>query len=615
MSSKRYFFADIESHNAGKQYGMTPREFFRLGQFAVNDGPVVLTEDYDLFMAEMEKSDFIVFHNGHNFDLSVLYGTDSLRPLELTLERRIIDTFCLAALLNPAPYQYTNKNGQRVFDAAKPERALKWLSLDEQAHQLGLPGKLGNLKELAKKHQPEGTKVADYDYGLIPTSDPEFREYAEGDVIAVRALFYKLMEMQRQQQYSSDYLWREQLVYAICAQITRNGVTVDKAEAQKRVEELAAEREEVMAWLVEEYDFPQEGKSPWASAKGKEVIFKVLEDFGITEKTCPDWERTATGNLSLGGQAILDLVEGVSEEAERFGRAVATLKGQRSLAQLALDSCYEDGKAHPDITAIQRSGRTSVTRPGLTIWTARGPGAVEKRYFVADPGDVMVEADFSAADARAVAAMSGDYEFAKRFEPGVDAHDISGVIFFGEEEYFANRDELRPKAKAMSHALAYRVGAKKLAATGGLPEHMGYEMAKAYQDAYRFVAHWQNEVTDFGDKHGYVENAWGRRMMVDEGRSFTQSSALLGQSSTREMLFDGLIRIVQDDIEKVRWVRMLIHDAVVFSIPEQEVEEGVPWLMERMQSNFDPKNRVGFPVFFPMEHGPLDAKDWFSAGH
>lgn len=613
--AKTYAFFDIESCNAGKQYGMPPRDFFRLGQVAFNDGPVALVEDYDEFMSLLESADYLVGHNIHNFDLSVLYGVDSLRPLELAMQRKAIDTFCLAALLNPPPYSYTNKDGHTVYDAAKPERALKWLSLDEQAHQLGLPGKLGNLKELAKKYQPEGTKVADYDYSRIPLSEPLFREYAEGDVIAVRALFFKLMEMQKEQQYDSDYLWREQVVYALSAQITRNGVTVDVPAAEARIAELAKEREEVLTWLVEKYDFPQAGKSPWASAKGKEVIFKVLEDFGITEKTAPDWERTATGNLSLGGQAILDLVDGTSEEAERFGRAVATLKGQRSLAQLALDSMYEDGKAHPDITAVQRSGRTSVTRPGLTVWTARGPGAVEKRYFIADPGDVMVEADFSAADARAVAAMSGDHEFAKRFEPGVDAHDISGVIFFGEEEYFANREELRPKSKGMGHALAYRVGAKKLAATGGLPEHQGYEMLKAYQEAYKFVSRWQDEVTKFGEQNGYVENAWGRRMTVDEGRSFTQSSALLGQSTTREMLFDGLIRIAETDIERIRWVRMLVHDAVVFSIPEGIAEEGAKWCIDKMEALFYPKTRAGFPVMFPMEHGPLDAKDWHSAGH
>ena len=75
--SKRHIFADIETHNAGRQYGMTPREFFRLGQWAVNDGPVNITTDYDEFMAILETADYLVFHNGIGFDLSVLYGVDS----------------------------------------------------------------------------------------------------------------------------------------------------------------------------------------------------------------------------------------------------------------------------------------------------------------------------------------------------------------------------------------------------------------------------------------------------------------------------------------------------------------------------------------------------------
>lgn len=140
-------------------------------------------------------------------------------------------------------------------------------------------------------------------------------------------------------------------------------------------------------------------------------------------------------------------------------------------------------------------------------------------------------------------------------------------------------------------------------------------MLRAYQEAYKFVARWQDEVTKFGEQNGYVENAWGRRMTVDEGRSFTQSSALLGQSTTREMLFDGLIRIAEADIERIRWVRMLVHDAVVFSIPEEIAEEGAKWCIDKMEALFYPKTRVGFPVMFPMEHGPLDAKDWHSAGH
>lgn len=609
--SKRYAFIDIESHNVGLQYGMTPKEFCRLYQYAINDGPVILTEDYDEFVNVLETSDYIVGHNIHSFDLSVVYGVESIRPLELTLQNRVIDTFCLASLLNPAPYKYINKNGREVFDAAKPERAMRWLSLDEQAHQLGLPGKMGDLKELAKRYQPEGTKVADYQYGLIPVDDPDFREYAVGDIVAVRALFHKLMEMRKAQNYSGKYLWREQVIYALNAQISRNGVLVNTAEAQARVDELAREREEIMDWLVRDFDMPTNSKQPWKTNAGKGAIIKAFESFGIVPEGNDTWGRTASGAPSFSGETMLAISEGT--EAEKLGRGLATLQGQRSLAQLALDSTYEDGRIHPDISCLQRSGRTSVQRPGLTVWTARGPGAVEKRYMIADPGTKMVEMDYSAADARAVAAVSGDEEFAKRFAPGVDAHDLTGEIFFGNERYYADRTNLRQIAKIGGHSLAYRVGARKLAASVGVTVAEAAEYIDNYKKAYAWVAMWQETVTREGDK-GSVTNWWGRKMTVDPDRSFNQSAALIGQSSTREILFDGLIRIAYDNIELIRWVRMTVHDAVVICVPIKDLDWGVTYFQEKMSMVFDPGTNVSQPVDFTLATGE-PADDWYSAGH
>lgn len=610
--TKKYAFVDIESHNAGREYGMSPREFFRLGQYAWDDGPVQLTTDYDEFMAVIREADYVVGHNVLNFDLPVLFGVESMEHLEMALQRKVVDTLVLGSLLTPAPYSYTNDKGHTFYDAAAPERAKRWLSLENLCYQFGLPGKFGNLKELAKKHNPPKTKMSDLDFGLIPLDDKEFLAYASEDVVAVRGLYYYLLNQIKEQEYSGEYIWREMIVWAINSQITKNGVKVDIQEAQDRVEHLKQERDEIMGWLVEEFNFPTEGKAPWKSNPGKEAIKAAFKSYGITPKH-EKWAETASGAPSFSGDTMIAVSEGT--EAERLGRGIATLQGQRSLAQLALESVYEDGMAHPSIMCLQRSGRTSVTKPGLTIWTARGPGAVEKRYFVADEGHVMVEADFSAADARAVAAVSGDAAFAKRFEPGVDSHDLTGEIFYGREAYYANREELRPKAKAGGHALAYRVGAKKLAATVGAEPHQGTEYLQNYKKAYPLVARWQDKITEAGERQGYVENHWGRRMMVDEGRSFTQSSALIGQSTTREMLFDGLIRIAQDDMEAIRFVKMIVHDAIVFSVPEDGVEGRVSWLMDHMQATFHPGDPVSLDVLFPMEHGPLDRKDWYSCAH
>lgn len=611
---KNYTFADIESANAGKQYGMTPRQFFRLGQWAVNDGPVYLTTDYDEFMAVLDAADYVVFHNGISFDLPVLHGVDSMRPLEMAIERKVIDTFVLASLVNPAPYSYVNKDGRTVFDGAKPERAKKWLSLDEQAHQLGVGGKFGSLQELAKKFNPTKTLVKELDYSLIPTDDPDFRAYAEQDVIALRDVYRALISMVKRQNYSGEYIWREMLVWSINAQLTRNGVLVNTEEAQARVDELAADRDRIMEWLIEEFDMPpisEKSKQPWKSNAGKGAILKAFDTFGIHPENNSGWERTASGAPSFSGDTMKEISEGT--EAEELGEALAALQGQRSLAQLALESTYEDGRIHPEIACLQRSGRTSVQRPGLTVWTARGPGAVEKRYFIADPGHVMVEMDFAAADARVVAAVSGDTEFAKRFAPGADAHEITGRIFF-PDKYDTDPKFYRNKTKPGTHGMSYRIGAKKLAATLDVTVQEALGFLDQYRAAYPWVSRWQDAVTREGDS-GHVTNWWGRRMVVDPDRSFNQSSALIGQSSTRELLFDGLIAIALDRLDVIRWLRMTVHDAIVWSIPKTEVEWAVPYILEKMTQTFDPGTLVSQPVEFPMSVGPLDATDWYGAGH
>src|SRR5690625_7163210 len=99
---------------------------------------------------------------------------------------------------------------------------------------------------------------------------------------------------------------------------------------------------------------------------------------------------------------------------------------------------------------------------------------------LADEGCFTVELDFSNADARAVAAMSGDEEFARRFETlpdgtaKYDGHNLSGEVFFGYDLYHEDcteeegcpsscRPALRPAAKAATLALGYNVGPRKLA--------------------------------------------------------------------------------------------------------------------------------------------------------
>lgn len=607
-------FFDIESHNAEKVWDMEPREFFKLGQYAWGrDGDIVLTEDYDEMLAVIREARLVIGHNIHSFDLTAMFGKDSTEPLEMALQQRVLDTYTWASLAHPSPTVWTDRNGHTYYEGNKPGIAMKWLGLDNLAFQFDLPGKMGSLREIAKRYNPPKTPVKELDYGLIDVNDAEYREYAEQDIVALRALALKLLEAPGG---VTPYVWREQKFAAIMAQNSRNGWKVDAQKAQQRVDFLAERRERILAEVVAKYGLPTEGKSPWATNDGKAAIFAALSDYGITPETRPEWPRTKPGKThpngtpSLGGEAILMLTEGTP--AEDLGIALAELKGQRSLASLALDSMKTDGMVHPDITALQRSGRLSTTKPGLTVWTARGANAVEKEYFVARPGFKLVEFDYSNADARVVAAYSGDQEYIKRFEPGVDAHELTGRMVWGDEVYDSDPKEYRQRAKMCVHAYSYGARPKTLSIQTGLPIEVTTEFCRAMDEMYSGVVKWQRDAAERGNT-GWITNDWGRRMPVDKARSFTQSSALLGQSGTREILVDGLLRLAEKDVRYITMLKAQIHDAIVMEFPEEEVDKLIPVVVESMSTSWKPQVG-GQRVEFTLSYGK-PADNWYEAGH
>lgn len=607
VDPSKVLYFDIETHNEGKQWDMRPREFFRMGQYAWGPtGEVVLTTDYDEFRERVEQAEGLVGHNVHTFDLSVLFGRDSTRPLELAHEGRVFDTLVYANLALPAPRVFLTRDGKKVRTVDHEGKSMiggvrKWLGLDNLCYQLGLSGKTEDLKGLAKKYNPPKTKVADLDYGLIPVEDPEFREYAVQDVRALQELTTALLIGKRPEPYD----WREQTYAAINAQMTRNGFRVDVARAEARVQELAERKAALLKELEEKYDFPTEGAMPWRSAAGKEAIFKILADHGITPETHPHWTKTATGSPSLGGDALKELTEGT--EAEWLGEALAELQGQRPLAQQALDYVKSDGYVHHDIAALQRSGRCSTTKPALTTWSAHGPKAVEKEYFIASPGRKLMEFDLSNADQRILAAISGDPEYAKRFEPGVDGHEINARIMFGDEVYESDPKFYRNQAKAPGHAWTYGAGSKKLAWTTGLPLETMERFAEGMAEKYPVLTDWQLAVRRAAETDGYTVNRWGRTMVVERDRAWTMTPALHGQSGTSEVLKDGLIRMLERDIRLIVWLVGSVHDAIVADIPEEHLAWASAAMIECMETEI---NGVAFPV----EHGQ-PADDWFAAGH
>ena len=678
MSGKT-LYVDIESFRAGREIELGPRKFVRLFQYAWDDGPVQMTTDYDEALEIIRSARWIVGHNIISFDLTALFGYDSIEPLYMAMDRRIIDTYYLANLLTPAPDRFKMRSGRMAVESSDPVgHAMVWLSLDNLCFQFGLEGKLGDLKELAKKYNPPKTKVDDLEYGLIPLDDPDFLAYAEQDIIADRALYKYLINEIKAQGYDGEYIWREmELMSATVGQIHRNGILVDQEYAHQRIQEQEDQKAETMAWLVENYDFPTEGKSPWASGPGKEATLRALADFGFTPENTPEWDRTPTGAPKLGGKDLLKFTEGT--EAEEFVRMLGALKGMRAISQTVMDNVKEDGRVHPDITSLQRSGRWSFTKPGVTIFGERNERLkADKALFVAAPGNVMAGFDYSSADARAMASLSGDEEYAKRFETDedgndlYDAHNLTGEAVFGPDAYYGDgprdakaRPMLRPATKPIGHGSNYNIGAWKLAvgineacrqagldmffwAPAGknrdgtfrakpiaIPDHLKHlfrndELLVPEEDlpenvfltknileqmkaAYPWLTRFKEKMYRFGEENGYVENSWKRRMPVIKARAFTQASAQMGQGTTREVMGDAILRLIRRGEYYIRSMRAIIHDELLLEFSEDTIERDVEVTKECMEITLDPGTNVSIPMHFPVGYGY--GRNWREAAH
>jgi DNA polymerase-1 len=567
---------DTETLSTVHRWNTHPRDFFRMGQYAWGEGDVVLTEDFDEIQYAVRAARMIIGHQIHSYDLSYLLGDEAL-------DLPVFDTFVHATCVTPAPDRYLNPRGV-VQLSNSPGSALAFHSLETTCFTFGIPGKHGNLREMAKR--------LGCDIGEIPMGD-EFRRYARQDVVANRELARAMFSVAE----PTTYEWREQEVAAINAQISRNGFRVDREAAEARVRQLQLRKDALLVDLVMDYGFPTKGKQPWRSNAGKQAILDILGPHAVK------LSKTKKGVPSLSGDSVLAATEGT--DREELGKTLSELLGQRSLAQLALDNVQNDEFVHPEITSLQRSRRFSVSGPGLSVWTAHGPGAIEKAYFVADGDDhVLYEMDFAAADARVVAAYSGDRRYLKDMtDPAFDAHAQTAQWCFGDL-YRTDPKEFRQRAKPVTHSIPYGAGGKRVSDTVGIPLSNGHEVIKKFGRTYPSVARWMKRSREEG-MTGTLRNAWGGVLYLEPGREYTQSPALFGQNGTRELLVDGMIRCMNAGL--LQYLKITVHDAVVFSFPRDNHKA----LKAQAEACFTTKFRE---VPFPLTSGK-PAPNWYEAGH
>ena len=255
----------------------------------------------------------------------------------------------------------------------------------------------------------------------------------------------------------------------------------------------------------------------------------------------------------------------------------------------------DTGRVHTCFNqAVASTGRLSSSDPNLqNIPIRTSLGREIRRAFIADPGNVLVSADYSQIEFRVLAHLAGDELLIDAFQRGADFHEQTALKIFGAN---TGRDphELRSKAKMVNYALLYGKTAFTLSKDIGVTPQAAQEFIDAYFAGFPRVRAFLDRTLEEARATGIVKTLFGRRRLVSEltSRDFQRRSAaervavnLPIQGTAADILKKAMIG-VHAALAPYPDARMIltVHDELLFEVPKARAEEVAEIVRDGMQS-------------------------------
>jgi DNA polymerase-1 len=214
-------------------------------------------------------------------------------------------------------------------------------------------------------------------------------------------------------------------------------------------------------------------------------------------------------------------------------------------------------------------------------------GAALRGIFIADPGYVLVEADYSQAEARAVAWLANEEILIRYFEEGRKIHALVASRIFGvPEEKVQKGDTFYEIAKRCVHSGNYGVGARTFAEITGLTLAEAERTLGRYYQEFPNIRKWQQSVEEAVRKTRKLVTPIGRHRQFlgrFDSRLVRRAIAHVPQSMVADMLNLALLRIYWRIKETDFILLMQVHDSIVAEAPEGREMELVDIIREEME--------------------------------
>ena len=264
-----------------------------------------------------------------------------------------------------------------------------------------------------------------------------------------------------------------------------------------------------------------------------------------------------------------------------------------------LDKIADDGRIHTWFRQTEtRTGRISSTEPNLQNIPVRTElGSQMRKFFVAEEGRTLVDADYSQIELRVMAHLCGDENMAEAFTSGEDIHTSTAAQVF-DMPLFMVTPEMRSAAKAVNFGIIYGIGAFSLSKDIGTSVAQAKKYIADYLAKYPRVHSFMESTVDNAARDGYVTTLFGRRRRIPELASSNKMLQAAGKRIAMNTPVQGtaadLIKIAMINVyrrleaEKLDARLILqVHDELILEASQADAERTAVILREEMQNVYD----------------------------
>lgn len=423
--------------------------------------------------------------------------------------------------------------------------------------------------ELKKAFKDNG-----WDWGTVPIDYPTYYIYAALDpVMAV----YLREDFETDVKFKETYEM-EMAVKKICNRMERIGMRVDLDYSNQKYVELKEQAKKNVDW----------GKENWGVSLTSNP---QMADFFENRLGATFEKFTDSGAPSVAKEQMALFAKSGDPMIASVAKFVVDTKSLLKTADSYFDNFLTmnvDGILHPTIKTMgARTGRMSVTNPALQTIPSKD-SLVRSAFIPNNPGELILSSDYSQVEMRLLAHFSNDEALQGAFH---DA-DRTGEDFFSNlgkqiynDPHFGKDDPRRKLVKSTLYGLIYGAGTQKIAETAKVPYEEMEPVVESIHATFPGIREFMFNIEKVGtfreetEGAGYVTTRSGRKIPADKGRVYSLVNYIL-QGTAAELMKHAVIRL--DSAGYGEYMRMVIHDEVVLSMPEHMIEDAKPEIAEIM---------------------------------